>query len=61
MAAVVIGESPRRDGTLTDFKAILSSIGFDIQDSILRNVPRQRTMSPQLNHEEIILLKLKVG
>ena len=54
-AGIVVGESPHRQPTLERFQQMLKEIGFEIEDVITRRVPSQRTMNPQLDHEEIIV------
>lgn len=55
--AIMIGESPRRIRYLDDFERLLSASGLTVEDRILRSLPRQRTMSPQLQTERLVLCR----
>jgi DNA modification methylase len=54
--AVIIGESARREGVLSQFEAILKEIGFTLQRDINRNVSTQRRLAPSIMGEHLLLL-----
>jgi DNA modification methylase len=54
--AVIIGESAKREGVLSQFNAILEDIGFRLQCDINRNVSTQRRLAPSIMGEHLLLL-----
>jgi len=54
---LVIGESPRREPVLDEFDAILGRSGLYVELKLARSVPKQRTMLPQLHHEEVLIAR----
>lgn len=55
--AVMIGESPHRASYVEQFERVLSACGLSVEDRIQRRLPRQRTLSPQLQTERLILCR----
>jgi DNA modification methylase len=55
--AVVIGESPKREPYLDDFCEMLETVDLRVDEQIERQLPRKRTLNPQLHSERIILCR----
>lgn len=54
---VVIGESPSHASYLLELEEICCEVGLKKVDSIFRRIPKQRSLSPRLYDEEILILK----
>jgi DNA modification methylase len=54
---VVIGESPRHQPYLDQFEKICKELGFKIQQFLSRRISKQRSLSPILHHEKILIMK----
>jgi len=56
---VVLGESPSHEPFLNQFEQICSELGLESCDSLSRRIAQKRSLSPQLQHEKIFLMKKK--
>lgn len=54
---VVIGESPRHEPFLGELDLIYRESGLAFVDSLSRSIPKQRSLSPTLYEERIIILR----
>lgn len=56
---VVIGESPRYEPFLDRFEGICHDVGLKVMETLSRRIAKQRSLSPILHHEKILVLKKK--
>lgn len=54
--ALIIGESARRKGVLSDLRNMLTAVGFTVRSEINRTVSTQRRMAPSITGEHVFVL-----